>query len=388
MLVKKIVRGNEEAYFYSMSRILPYRKAFIKGAIIILGLAILFIKMGYIIIDPLDVSLPIYFAINILGFGASWVILSLLIHKFSVYKVLGVLSLLVVAVGAEIYLDVRDNPITIPLIILFWVGIAYLVLPQFFKKYQFAILSVYGLVISYYFFVFHTMANDGVGHRQDFAASMLFPLPVFAALWGYEQWRWLKTLKADKAKAELSLLKSQINPHFFFNTLNNLYGLVVEKSEEAPAVVLKLSDMMRYTIYEGKEEVVSLTDEVSYLETYIELHNIRYQKKMDLQFTHDIDSGIKVAPLLFIILLENAFKHGVESLRKDAYIHIHLKTQDNQVFFTLENNYEPKTSPKKAGIGLDNLKRRLTHIYPNRHELKIEKTADTYTAQLNLILHP
>ena len=96
--------------------------------------------------------------------------------------------------------------------------------------------------------------------------------------WLFQQWKWLKTLESKKSKAELSLLKSQINPHFFFNTLNNLYGLTVEKSDDAPNVVLKLSDMMRYTIYMGKEDLVPLKDEVDYLQNYIELHKIRYQK--------------------------------------------------------------------------------------------------------------
>ncbi len=154
------------------------------------------------------------------------------------------------------YMGIWENPITIPLLILFWLGVAYIVLPEFFKKYKVAILSVYGLVIAYNFFFFNMTPGQAENHRLILVNFMFIPIPVFTALWVYEQWRWLKTLQADKGKAELALLKSQINPHFFFNTLNNLYGLVVEKSEQAPAVVLKLSDMMRYTIYEGKEDVV------------------------------------------------------------------------------------------------------------------------------------
>lgn len=351
-------------------------RALIKGGIITVFLAI--------IRNSVDVSTPIYIVISALGFVFCWLVLSFLIYKFSFYKILGMVGLLVAATVADRYMNMRDNPITIPLIILFWLGVTYLILPQFFKKYKIAILSVYGLVISYHFFVFNTTPNYTGNHRLNFVSFMLFPIPVFAALWVYEQWRWLKTLQADKVKAELTLLKSQINPHFLFNTLNNLYGLVVEKSEKAPEVVLKLSDMLRYTIYKGKEDLVRLTDEVNYLETYIELHRIRYQKKVDIQFIHEVDKEIQVAPLLFIILLENAFKHGVEPVTENAYIHLDLKTLGNQILFTIENNYEPNTSHQKAGIGLDNLKKRLAHIYSNRHELKIEKTDSTYTAHLNL----
>lgn len=286
------------------------------------------------------------------------------------------------------YTGIWDSPITVPLLILFWLGVAYLILPEFFKKYRVAILSVYISVIAYHFFFFTTAPDHVQDYRLNLINFILLPIPVFVALWGYEQWRWLKMLKADKARAELALLTSQINPHFFFNTLNNLYGLVVEKSEQAPEVVLKLSDMMRYTIYQGKEDFVLLKDEINYLENYIELHKIRYQKKVEIRFDHDVREGLKVAPLLFIILLENALKHGVEPLTENAYIHLDLKTLDHQIIFTIENNYEPKAPNENAGIGLDNLKKRLAHIYPNQHELKIEKIEGTYRARLNLVPNP
>ncbi|MEM7658792.1 MAG: histidine kinase [Bacteroidota bacterium] len=306
--------------------------------------------------------------------------------KYPPYQVAGVISLLVVALYIERYLSISENPITTPLMILFWLGVAYLIVPQFFRKYQLWIFIVYGLVICYHFVVFFQTPDYDGSDRVNFANMMLIPLPVFAALWGYEQWRWLRALQADKAEAELALLKSQVNPHFFFNTLNNLYGLVVEKSEQAPAVVLKLSDMMRYTIYQGKEAQVLLSGEIQYLETYIELHNIRYQKQVDISFTHSADPGIKVAPLLFIILLENAFKHGVESLREEAYIHLHLEAKGKQLTFSIENNYDPSTSPRPRGIGLENLEKRLKHIYPKRHELKIDQQAGVYRVKLGFEL--
>jgi len=284
------------------------------------------------------------------------------------------------------YSGIWDSPVTIPLLILFWLGVAYIVLPEFFKKYRVAILSVYGLVIAYNFFFFNMTPDHSENDRLYLTNFMFMPIPVFAALWVYEQWRWLKTLKADKGKAELALLKSQVNPHFFFNTLNNLYGLVVEKSEKAPEVVLKLSDMMRYTIYGGKEDLVAVKDEISYLENYIELHKIRYQKKVKILFTHDVQEDLKVAPLLFIVLLENAFKHGVEKIRENAFINMRMQSQGKQLLFTIENNFDGVISNHYNGIGLENLGERLEHLYPKRHKLLIEKQEFNYKVQLNLEL--
>ncbi|GAB5551404.1 MAG: hypothetical protein Sapg2KO_09950 [Saprospiraceae bacterium] len=341
---------------------------------------------GLVIIDVATVSKVIYYSVNILSFLFCWLLIAFLASKFPIYKILGVAGLLVAAFVAERFIDVRNNPVTVPLIILFWLGVTSLILPQFFKKYNVVILSVYGLAISYHFFIFKTTPDYSVDQRLNFANFMLMPIPAFAALWLYEQWRWLKTLQADKGKAELALLKSQINPHFFFNTLNNLYGLVVEQSEQAPEVVLKLSDMMRYTIYEGKEDLVSLREEVRYLENYIELHKMRYQKKVDIQFIHEVQVDLKVAPLLFIVLLENAFKHGVEKMREQAFIHLRMQVQNKQVFFTIENSFEESESNHKPGIGLENLKKRLDYLYPNRHELVIEEKGSRYKIQLNLEL--
>jgi len=355
-----------------------YRALAIGGILIIL-LVLLLSKFGIF----LHVSTPYLIFINILLFTFYWVVLSFLIHQFSIYKVLGLFGVLIGVIVSRHYLGVF-NPISLPLLIIFWLGVVYLILPQFFKKYKIAILSVYGVVISYCFF--YAMSNYPENHLLTLFNSMFIPIPVFAALWGYEQWRWLKTLQADKGKAELALLKSQINPHFFFNTLNNLYGLVVEKSEQAPEVVLKLSDMMRYTIYKGKEDFVSLEDEVDYLENYIELHKIRYQKKVDIRFTKQIAEDYTIAPLLFIFLLENAFKHGVERMTADAYVRLNLMAQDHQISFVIENNFEAPTTKKSIGIGLENLKKRLEHIYPNRHELQIDQQAPIYKVQLTINL--
>lgn len=362
-----------------------YWKTLMIGGIITLVLSWMLAKVGLMVINPTLVSPPVYILVNTFSIFLGWLLLSFLVEKYSVYQVLAVVSLLIVAMVADRYLKGPFNLVTIPTVILFWLGLAYLLLPQFFKKYRVAILSTYGAILSY-FFVFRMAADYAETHHQTFLRFLFIPIPVLAGLWMYEQWRWLKALKAEKGKAELALLKSQINPHFFFNTLNNLYGLVVEKSDQAPDVVLKLSDMMRYTIYEGREELVPVKNEIEYLENYIELHKIRYQKEVDILFTHKVEHGLKVAPLLFIILLENAFKHGVEKMRENAFIHLRMESRGKQLLFTIENGIDEPSSIDKKGIGLENLKKRLAYLYPHRHRLIIEESEFRYCVQLNLEL--
>lgn len=377
VLIKKIVSRSGERYFCVMNSLIQNHNAFIKGGILTIGIAVVLGILDFLFIDRA------YFYINIFILIFCWLLISFLLHKISLYKVLALVSLFIATMLVDSYMEVPDNPITFPIVVLFWLGLTYLILPEFFRKYKVAILSVYGAVLAF-FFIFRMMPNYLEEHRGNLINLMLIPIPIFTALWVYEQWRWLNILKADKAKAELALLKSQINPHFFFNTLNNLYGLAVEKSEKAPEVILKLSEMMRYTIYEGKEEVVSLRDEINYLENYIELHRIRFRRKVDISFQYEIEEGLKVAPLLFIILLENAFKHGVEKMREEAFIHLKMKSEGKKLFFTIENNFDPSASNQSPGIGLENLKKRLAHSYPNRHELKVDIKESIYKAQLNL----
>ena len=218
-----------------------------------------------------------------------------------------------------------------------------------------------------------------------FIAIFYFPLLIILILrWVFKQTRAILTLKNEKAKTELLHLKSQVNPHFFFNTLNNLYGLVGTDAKKAQDLILKLSDMMRYSIYEGEKDTVTLEEEVVYLKNYIELHKMRYRKEIDIQFMNDISENHKVMPLLFIILLENAFKHGVENLRKDAYVYVNISTQDDNILFSVENNFDASEVPEKPGIGLKNLKRRLELGYLNKHSLSFTSTNEIYKAELTI----
>lgn len=209
-------------------------------------------------------------------------------------------------------------------------------------------------------------------------------LMLWGVVWFIKQIILFFKLKNENAKAELLHLKSQVNPHFFFNTLNNLYSLVEKDPKKARSLILKLSDMMRYSIYEGEKEEVTLDDEIEYLKNYIELHKMRYHKPIAIEFDCQVDGHYKVMPLLFIILLENAFKHGVEKLREDAYVHLNLSTIGQEIHFEIENNFDSDEAVMNTGIGLKNLKRRLELVYPHQHSLLISESANVYKATLIL----
>ncbi len=230
--------------------------------------------------------------------------------------------------------------------------------------------------------------NDAFGSNEPFViVSFLYFIFLFFLLlrWIFNQVKSIIRLKNEKAKTELLHLKSQVNPHFFFNMLNNLYGLVAKDQQKAQELILKLSDMMRYSIYDGQKETVLLSDEISYLQNYIALHKMRYHKTIEVVFNHEIkEEDHKIMPLLFIILLENAFKHGVENLRENAYVYINLTSEKNKVHFDIENNFDASLENEQQGIGLQNLKRRLELVYPKRHSLSFSKANAIYKAQLTI----
>jgi LytS/YehU family sensor histidine kinase len=207
----------------------------------------------------------------------------------------------------------------------------------------------------------------------------------FGLFWFVTQLISINRLENEKAKTELMVLKNQVSPHFFFNMLNNLYGLVTKDTKQAQELILKLSDLMRYSIYEGENDTVTLGEEIDYLRNYIELHKMRYHKNIDIEFDCDQNRNKKVTPLLFIILLENSFKHGVENLRENAYVRVNITSYNNEIRFSVENNFDGSVNEiNKPGIGLKNLKRRLELVYPGKHQLTFSKTENVYTAQLIL----
>lgn len=248
---------------------------------------------------------------------------------------------------------------------------------RFLKKYSLPF-------IAFFYFTLLVMAALMEEYELHLTIAALFFTVFIFIPWLIWQVILVVRLRHEQKKTELLHLKSQVNPHFFFNTLNNLYGLIKTDPEKASALVLKLSDMMRYSIYEAQNEGVTLEKEVEYLNNYIELHKMRYHKKIEVAFQVDIQEGYRVMPLLFIILVENAFKHGVENLREKAFVHLVLTTADNEIHFEIKNNFDDSMAPEEPGIGLNNLKRRLALAYENNYQLKLAQHNDEYLAALRL----
>jgi two-component system, LytTR family, sensor kinase len=193
-------------------------------------------------------------------------------------------------------------------------------------------------------------------------------------------------LLTEKLNAEQAFLKSQLNPHFLFNTLNNIYSLTLTQSPKAPEAVLKLSELMRYMLYESNVEKVNLETEVKYLKNFIELQKFRYsgQTFIDFQVAGDLASQ-KIAPLLLISFVENAFKHGEVSLINKPLTISFLLNQNN-LNFVVKNYKKDQNKDEIGGVGLDNVKRRLNLLYPNQYSLEVQEFTDIYLSELNLIL--
>ncbi|MEL6812232.1 MAG: histidine kinase [Bacteroidota bacterium] len=213
-------------------------------------------------------------------------------------------------------------------------------------------------------------------------AIVIFYL-IFSVIFGH--FSRIQELKTEKSNAQLALLKNQINPHFFFNTLNTLYAMIKKDPDEAQDYVLKLSEMMRFTIDNGQNEMVTLESEIQYLENFIALQTRRYHRDIDISFSHSVQNAKQiVGPLLFITLVENAFKHGVEALSENSKVTINLDETENEILFSVENNFDEGANVSGTGIGLMNLKERLQLMYPNRHQLSIESSKNVHFASIRI----
>jgi sensor histidine kinase YesM len=192
--------------------------------------------------------------------------------------------------------------------------------------------------------------------------------------------------KTALIESELNLLKMQINPHFLFNALNNIYSLSVQNSEKTQDGISTLSEMLRYVIYDCEQPKVSIEKELNYIENYIHLFKFRSKEKFDIKFNCDIkNETLKIAPMLLIPFIENAFKHSGIEKRGKAFVHISLKTANKEIELLVENAIliSNKKTITPTGIGLANVKKRLILTYPNNYNLNIEKT-DTFKVRLKL----
>lgn len=203
----------------------------------------------------------------------------------------------------------------------------------------------------------------------------------------------METLLKEKAQAELNFLKAQIHPHFLFNTLNNLYTLTLRKSDLAPQTVRKLSDILRYMFYQCKAPAVPVREEVQLLQNYIDLELLRYGDRLDFVFETKIaNPEARIAPLVLLSMVENAFKHGASGAIGRPQVHIHLEEKNGALSFRVFNSKPPvqKTdeTDHKRGIGVSNIKRQLELLYAGHYHLEINETPSTYTVQLQIDLAP
>lgn len=192
---------------------------------------------------------------------------------------------------------------------------------------------------------------------------------------------------------ELENLKAQISPHFLFNTMNNFYGLAVENSKKLPDLMIRLSDLLRYSLYETKQDKVPLKDEIDYLKNYIELEKIRLESNLDVEFKVNVEHPEKyqIAPLLFIVFIENAFKHARNIINEPVFIAINLTVSDDGILnLVVKNNFNANAKNDfvaEKGIGLENVKKRLSVIYPNEnHLLRIDHNERFYNVELAIHL--
>lgn len=310
----------------------------------------------------------------------------------------------------QVFLDLFVNALTHTL---FLMGVAYAnyfnIMPRFLVhknglKYA---LEFTGMALG--FLVIYIIAKrwivDGYTYKSKFFYSSGFAIGTFvtavlvsafvAFLRFFSEWRDLeeqrKELKNEKLDAELKFLKSQVNPHFLFNTLNNLYSLAYSQSPKTTEVISRLSQMMRYMVYDSNHDLVPLEKEIDYMQNYISLEKLRLNELTPITFEIEGDTiQRKIAPLLLIPFLENAFKHGVSNSNPNSWVKAKLIAQGQHLHFEVANSrldQQGTAGASNSGIGLENVKKRLELKYPGLYDLKIGSTDTQFSANLDIHLN-
>ena len=294
----------------------------------------------------------------------------------------------------------------------------YYQIPTLFLKKRYVHFVISFLVSGYVFVVFarictvhiaEPLTREGMFEKETFLEILADPFYLFYVYFpavyvivflmmaiksikrGFEEKHQLEVLQKEKATTELQFLKAQIHPHFLFNTLNSIYALTLTKSDAAPEVVLKLSEMLDYILYQCNEPTIALHKEITLIQGYIDLEKIRYGDQLDLEFIHELsDKQRPIAPLILLGFIENAFKHGASKNPINPKIHIQLQEKESQVYLRVYNTKisvkSDVTSEQSKGIGITNVSRQLELHYPNAHTLKIEDTETSYEVQLTIDL--
>ncbi len=282
--------------------------------------------------------------------------------------------------------------------------INYILLPKYFytKKYIYffiyVIIVVAGLIAIEELILERIYYPDTRGkHFPGIFYSLLDVMPVIAILAGFK-FAWDASLKQKEVEelrtsvkeSELQFLKSQINPHFLFNNLNNLYSYAIEQSPKTPSIILELSSVLRYMLYDCKEDFVALGKEIEHLKNFTQLNELQIEDRGKVTFeAENIPSEYLIAPLILNVFIENAFKHSTASQSEDISIDIHIKLNSNgQLNFECTNSFRPVTNTDKLnnGIGLKNVKKRLQLLYPDAHTLLISDDNQRYSVHLKMNL--
>lgn len=287
---------------------------------------------------------------------------------------------------------------------LFWIGFFYLnaqlLIPRLVYKRRFwfygaALLSIYSIWLVVGRFIFYLLRNPETFHWKSHILITFFMfLFFFACSTAYRTFRdkiisdqVAQEKENQNLKTELSLLRSQVSPHFMFNVLNNMVALARKKSDLLEPSLIKLSSLMRYMLYESDEEKVYLEREIEYLQSYIDLQQQRFGKNVKVNVNMDIaDPHYQIEPMLLIPFVENAFKHGT-GLIEDAVIDIRLQAEKGLLRFCVGNKYDGSATDlkdKTSGIGLPNVQRRLNLLYGNKHQLLIAKKDNWFEVNLEI----
>jgi len=234
----------------------------------------------------------------------------------------------------------------------------------------------------------HNVPYDSYLIRTFFMSGFIIvvsSLLKFASDW-FSNEKIQRNLESEKKDMELQFLKSQLNPHFLFNSLNNIYSLAYQKSEKTADAILKLSEIMRYMIYESNDSWVDLNKEVEYVQSFVELQKLRFKDGAAVEITinGEID-GQQIVPLILISFVENAFKHGVANDHEDP-IKINIIANQKILHFSVSNKKSKTNKDAMGGVGLNNVERRLQLLYPDRYKLNIVNSATHYTTELMLDL--
>lgn len=230
--------------------------------------------------------------------------------------------------------------------------------------------------------------NTALENQMTYSMGSVFIFGVLRHIYNYVKLKQAaQQLKIEKQTAELNYLRSQTNPHFLFNTLNNIYSLARDKSDLAPESILRLSKILRFMLYETHGDYISIEQELKIINDYIALEKLRYDESLSINFNYDVeDMKQSIVPLLLIPLVENAFKHGVSETRGQAFVDIRLSVNNRQLEFMVKNSTDSSAQAQvKENIGLSNLRRQLELLYKD-HNLSVVRSESIFTANLKINL--